>query len=166
MSAAAIVLLLFSCAAAAIDVRTRRIPNLLTGAAALAALAVHAPAGPLAVLVAFGAIVAAFAVGSLAFSAGWFGGGDVKLVAACCGFASVPDSVALVLYVLVAGAVLALVTAALRGRLMTLVHTTATLTTRGARLDDALLLPYGVAIAAGSAVYAVSTVVPTLRLPV
>jgi hypothetical protein len=49
---------------------------------------------------------------------------------------------------------------------MALVHSTAALTTRGARLEHTLLVPYGVAIAAGSAAYAVSTVVPSLRLPV
>jgi prepilin peptidase CpaA len=166
VTAAAIVLLLVTCAAAAIDVRTRRIPNLLTGAAALAALAVHVPAGPIAVVTALGAMIAAFVFASIAFSAGWFGGGDVKLIAACCGFASFPGSIALVLYVLVAGALLALVTAAVRGRLVALVHSTAALTTRGARLENTMLLPYGVAIAAGSAAYALSTVVPSLRLPV
>ena len=165
MSAATIVLLVITCAAAAIDVRTRRIPNLLTGAAAVAALAVHVPAGPVAVTTALAAMLAAFVAASIAFSAGWFGGGDVKLVAACCGFASFPGSIALVLYVLVAGALLALVTAAARGRLVALVQSTAALTTRGVRLEQTLLLPYGVAIAAGSAVYAVSTVVPVLRLP-
>jgi prepilin peptidase CpaA len=166
VSAATIVLLVITCAAAAIDVRTRRIPNVLTGAAALAALAVHVPAGPFAVVTALAAMLAAFVAASIAFSAGWFGGGDVKLIAACCGFASFPGSIALVLYVLVAGALLALVTAAARGRLVALVQSTAALATRGVRLEQTLLLPYGVAIAAGSAVYAVSTVVPSLRLPV
>lgn len=166
MTVATIVLLLVTCAAAAIDVRTRRIPNLLTGTAALAALAVHVAAGPYALVTALAAMLAAFTAASFAFSAGWFGGGDVKLIAACCGFASFPGSIALVLYVLVAGALLALVTAAARGRLMALVHSTTALTTRGARLEHTLLVPYGVAIAAGSAAYAVSTVVPSLRLPV
>jgi len=166
VTAATIVLLVVTCAAAAIDVRTRRIPNLLTGAAALAALAVHVPAGPFAVMTALAVMLSAFVAGSVAFSAGWFGGGDVKLIAACCGFASFPGAIALVLYVLVAGALLALVTAAARGRLVALVHSTATLAAHGAPLEKGVLLPYGVAIAAGSVVYAASTVVPSLRLPV
>ena len=166
MTVATIVLIVITCVAATIDVRTRRIPNLLTGAAAIAALAVHAPAGPVAVVTALAAMIAAFAVASLAFSAGWCGGGDVKLIAACCGFASFPGAIALLLDVLVAGAVLALVTAAARGRLVALVHGTLALAAQGARLEHVMLLPYGVAIAAGSAVYAVSTVVPSLRLPI
>jgi prepilin peptidase CpaA len=166
VTAAIIVLVLVTCAAAAIDVRTRRIPNVLTGAAAIAALAVALPAGPAAVALAFGTMVAAFAAGCLAFSAGWFGGGDVKLIAACCGFASFPGSVMLVLYVLIAGALLALVTAAARGRLVALVRSTAAVAAHGAPLEKTMLLPYGVAIAAGSFTYAVSAVVPALRLPV
>jgi prepilin peptidase CpaA len=161
----AIVLLLVTCAAAAIDVRTRRIPNALTGAAALAALALHLPAGPLAVALALGAMIAAFAIGSVAFTAGWFGGGDVKLLAACCGLASFPGSVSLVLYVLVAGMLLALVTAAMSGRLVALVRSTAAVAMHGAPVEKNTL-PYGVAIAAGSFAYAVSTFVPALRLPV
>jgi prepilin peptidase CpaA len=166
VTAATIVLLVVTCAAAAIDVRTRRIPNLLTGAAAIAALAVALPAGPFAVLIALAAMVSAFAAGTIAFSAGWFGGGDVKLIAACCGFASFTGSVMLVLYVLVAGALLALATAAARGRLVTLVRSTAAIAAHGAPGETTMLLPYGVAIAAGSFTYAVSTVVPALRLPV
>jgi prepilin peptidase CpaA len=162
---AAIVLLLVTCAAAAIDVRTRRIPNALTGAAALAALALHLPAGPLAVAVALGAMIAAFAIGSVAFSAGWFGGGDVKLLAACCGLASFPGSISLVLYVLVAGMLLALITAAKNGRLVALVRSTTAVAMHGAPVESTTL-PYGVAIAAGSVTYALSTIVPALRLPV
>ncbi len=165
MTLAAIVLLLVTCAAAAIDVRTRRIPNALTGAAALAALALHLPAGPLAVALALGAMIAAFAIGSVAFTAGWFGGGDVKLLAACCGLASFPGSVSLVLYVLVAGMLLALVTATMSGRLVALVRSTAAVAMHGAPVEKNTL-PYGVAIAAGSFAYALSTFVPALRLPV
>jgi prepilin peptidase CpaA len=166
VTAATIVLLVVTCAAAAIDVRTRRIPNALTGAAALAALVVQLPAGPAAVTLALAAMVAAFAAGTIAFSAGWFGGGDVKLIAACCGFASFPGAVWLVLYVLVAGAMLALAVATARGRLVALVRSTAAIATYGAPGERGTLLPYGVAIAAGSCAYAVSTVVPALRLPI
>jgi prepilin peptidase CpaA len=165
VTAATIVLLIVTCAAATIDARTRRIPNALTGAAALAALVIQLPAGPAAVALALAAMVAAFAAGTIAFSAGWFGGGDVKLIAACCGFASFPGAVWLVLDVLVAGAMLALVVAAARGRLVALVRSTAAVATYGAPAQRDMLLPYGVAIAAGSCAYAVSTVVPALRLP-
>lgn len=165
MYAATIALLGFSAAAAAIDLRTRRIPNALTSAAALVALGIHLPAGPLAVAVALGAMLAAFALGTVAFSAGWFGGGDVKLLAACCGMASFPGSISLVLYVLIAGMFLALAVAAMSGRLVALVRSTAVVAMHGAPLESTTL-PYGVAIAAGSFAYALSTFVPALRLPI
>jgi prepilin peptidase CpaA len=164
VNAVTLVLVAFTCAAAAIDVRTRRIPNVLTGAAAIAALAVNLPAGPTAVLVSAAAMIAAFLAGSLAFSAGWFGGGDVKLIAACCGFAGFPGALSLVLLILIAGAVLALAIATARGRLVALVRSTAAVAAHGAPVETNAL-PYGVAIAAGAAAYAVSTVVPALRLP-
>ena len=163
MNAAAIALLVASFAAAVIDVRTRRIPNALTSAAALVALVVHLPAGPLAVAVALGAMIAAFLVGSVVFSAGWFGGGDVKLIAAACGLAGAPGAVSLVLFVLVAGALLALASATARGRLVALVRSTASVAARGGA-SERTLLPYGVAIAGGSIVYAISTLLPALRL--
>jgi prepilin peptidase CpaA len=165
VNAAAVALLVASFAAAAIDVRTRRIPNALTSATALVALGLHCSAGPLAVAIALGAMIAAFLVGSVAFSAGWFGGGDVKLLAACCGLASFPGAIALVLYVLIAGMLLALVTAAVNGRLVALVRSSAAVAAHGVPLSSNTL-PYGVAIAAGSFAYALSTLVPVLRLPV
>jgi prepilin peptidase CpaA len=162
MTTASIVLVFVTCAAAAIDVRTRRIPNILTGAAAIAALAVALPAGPWAVALAFGTMVAAFAAGCIAFSAGWFGGGDVKLISACCGLAGFPGALSLVLYILVAGAVLALVTAAAQGRFIALVRSTAVVVGRGTPTQQHTV-PYGVAIAAGSIAYVFSTLAPVLR---
>jgi prepilin peptidase CpaA len=163
MTLALAVLLAVTLAAAATDVRKRRIPNALTGGAAVTALALAAPNGVVALLVCVATMCTAFAVGSLAFSAGWFGGGDVKLIAASCGLAGFPGAVSLVLEILVCGAFLALVTAALSGRLGALVRSTAGVATRGAATERTLL-PYGVAIAAGSIVYAFSALVPALRL--
>jgi Flp pilus assembly protein protease CpaA len=165
MSPAAIVLIVVTCAAAVFDVRARRIPNALTGFAAVAALAVHLPAGPAAVLVSLAAMAAAFLAGSLAFSAGWFGGGDVKLLAAACGLVSLPGALPLTLDVLVAGALLAVATALARGRLIALVRSTAAVAAHGAP-TEAAPLPYAIAIALGSIAYTVSSVVPSLRLPV
>jgi prepilin peptidase CpaA len=159
------VLVLATLTAAAIDVRTRRIPNWLTGALVLVALGIHIPEGLVPALTAVASICAAFALGSIAFSAGWFGGGDVKLIAACCGLVSFPGSVAFVLFVLFSGALLALVAAAFRGRLVALVRSTAAVAVHGAPTEKNAL-PYGVAIAAGSITYAVSTFVPALRLPI
>jgi prepilin peptidase CpaA len=80
-------------AAAWQDVRTMRIPNRLSIAivgvfviwAAAGVILGRLPAMDLAFAVVFGAIV--FIVGALAFAAGAFGGGDVKLLAASSLFA-------------------------------------------------------------------------------
>jgi prepilin peptidase CpaA len=165
MTAAIAVLLAVTLAAAATDVRARRIPNVLTGGAAVAALALHLSGGVVAELTCIAAMSAAFALGSVAFSAGWFGGGDVKLIAAACGLAGFPGALTLVLYILICGALLALVTAALTGRLGALLRSTTGVAVRGAATERTLL-PYGVAIAAGSIVYAISTLTPALRLTV
>jgi Flp pilus assembly protein protease CpaA len=164
MNAAAVVLILVTCTAALLDVRTRRIPNALTGIAALAALAVHLSGGPYAVLLALAAMSAAFLIASLAFTAGWFGGGDVKLIAVCCGLAGSSGALALVLYVLAAGAVLAVVSALARGRLVALLRSTAAVAAHGAPAQAASL-PYALAIAGGSITYVASSIIPVLRLP-
>ncbi|MDB5073756.1 MAG: Prepilin peptidase CpaA [Candidatus Eremiobacteraeota bacterium] len=164
MSAPTIVLLLATFAAAATDVRSRKIPNVITACAAVAAIAVHVPAGPAAIATCVLAMAAAFLAGSVAFSAGWFGGGDVKLIAACCGIAGFPAAVWLVLDILIAGAVLALVTAAARGRLVALVRSTAAVAARGTPVGE-VPLPYAVAIAAGSIAFAAAPLVPSLRFP-
>ena len=101
MTVAVAVLLVVTLAAAVTDIRARRIPNALTGGAAVAALVLHAPAGIVPELICVATICVAFALGSVAFSAGWFGGGDVKLIAACCGLAGFPGALSLVLYILV-----------------------------------------------------------------
>ncbi|HEY0613666.1 MAG TPA: A24 family peptidase [Candidatus Elarobacter sp.] len=152
-----------TCAAAATDVRSRRIPNALTGFAALAAVAVHAPAGLGPVALSLAAMAGAFLLGSVAFSAGWFGGGDVKLLAGCCGLAGIPGAPSLALDVLVAGALLALATALAQGRLVTLVRSTAAVAAHGAP-SSGTTLPYAVAIAAGTAFYVFSPIA-ALRLP-
>ncbi|HWT07485.1 MAG TPA: prepilin peptidase [Xanthomonadales bacterium] len=159
MTAATIVLLVATLAAAVTDVRTRRIPNVLTAATAVSAVAVHLFDGIGPELAAIAVMTAAFAIGSFAYSAGWFGGGDVKLIAACCGLVGFPAAIPFALDVLVAGGVLALVAAAANGRLVALVRSTATVAVRGAATEKTTL-PYGVAIAAGSIAYAL---VPTLR---
>ena len=158
MTAATFVVLLVTCAAAATDVRTHRIPNALTGSAALAAVAISAFAGPPAVVTCIVVMIAAFMAGSIAFSLGWFGGGDVKLIAACCGLAGFPGAVTLVLSILIAGAVLALVTAAARGRLVALVKSTAAVAAHGAPAGE-VPLPYALAIFGGSVAFVATTIV-------
>jgi prepilin peptidase CpaA len=165
MSVALIVLVTGTLAAAALDLRYRRIPNALTAAMAVAAIALHLVDGTTAVLLVLAAMTASFALGSLAFSAGWFGGGDVKLVTAACGLVSYPGCVWLVLSILIAGAVLALVQAAGQRRLAPFIRNASALALTGSVPQTPTLLPYGVAIAGGSTAYAVSTLLPLIRLP-
>jgi prepilin peptidase CpaA len=160
-----LLLLAATLSAAAIDVRTRRIPNTLTGALAIAAIGLHVPYGLGATLSAIVSMIVVFAIGVVAFNLGWFGGGDVKLIAGCCGLVSYPNCIALVAYILAAGALLALVTATLTGRLLALVRSTIAVATHGAPTESSKL-PYGVAIAGGSALYTLSLLVPGLRLPI
>jgi prepilin peptidase CpaA len=159
MTVATIVLLVATLVAAVTDVRTRRISNVLTAATAVIAVAVHLSEGIAPELAAIAVMTVAFVIGSFAYSAGWFGGGDVKLIAACCGLVGFPAAIPFALDVLVAGGVLALVAAAANGRLLALVRSTAAVAVRGAATEKTTL-PYGVAIAAGSIAYAL---VPTLR---
>lgn len=165
MTAMAVVLLTAAIAAAIFDVRTHHIPNTLSGAVALAALAIHVPEGMIPLLVATASLCGVFALGTVAFSAGWFGGGDVKLIAACCGLVSFPGCVMLLLDVLLCGAMLALLVAARRRSLVVLLRSTAAVMRRGTPTEK-IELPYAVAIAAGSVAYVVSTSVLALRLPV
>src|SRR4051812_8704218 len=65
------------------DVRSRRIPNALTGSAILLALAVHAMTGGVTGLgLAFAGAVVAGGILLPGWLAGWMGAGDVKLMAA------------------------------------------------------------------------------------
>lgn len=165
MTVALIVLVAGTLAAAAIDLRSRRIPNVLTGSMAVAAVVIQLFNGPTALLLAIAAMIAAFALGTLAFSAGWFGGGDVKLIAATCGLVGYPGSISLVLFILVGGAVLALAEVARQRRIVSFVRNAVAVATTGSAPETPTVLPYGVAIAGGSIVYAISTLVPALRLP-
>ncbi len=152
-------------AAAATDLRSRRIPNVLTGAMAVAAVSIHLFGGTAALLLAIVVMIAAFAVGMFAFSAGWFGGGDVKLIAAACGLVSYPGAISLVLFILVGGAVLALAEVVRQRRLASFFGNVVAVATTGSVPVTPTVLPYGVAIAGGSIAYAISMIVPALRLP-
>jgi prepilin peptidase CpaA len=165
MSLVLIVLVAGTLGAAIVDIRTRRIPNALTATMAVAALALHIADGVTAMLVVVAVMAGSFALGAVAFSAGWFGGGDVKLIAAACGLVSYPLCISLVCFILVAGAVLALAQAARHRRVGALVRNATLLAATGVSPEAPTLLPYGVAIAGGSAVLAGSTFFPTLRLP-
>jgi prepilin peptidase CpaA len=148
------------------DVRTRRVPNAITGGLAAVALALHALQGFGSVTVALAVMVAVFALGTVAFSFGWFGGGDVKLLAACCGVASWPGALSLVLFTIIAGGLVSIVEAAMRGRLRAVLLSTARTALTNVPTER-LFVPYAVAIAIGAGAYVLSiTVAPFLRLSV
>src|SRR5579862_2376012 len=80
------------------DVRTRRIPNVLTGPMVLVALIVHAFEGlwPFATCV---AVIAVLTIGgTLLYSRGGIGAGDIKLAIAGSGMLSYPLCVPFLLY--------------------------------------------------------------------
>jgi prepilin peptidase CpaA len=153
-------------AAAWTDVRTRRVPNAITGGLAGIAVAVHVVQGVGAVAIALAVMAAVFALGTVAFSLGWFGGGDVKLLAACCGVASWPGALSLVLFTFIAGGVVCVVEAALRGRLRAVLASTLRAALTNVPTEQ-FSVPYAVAIAMGASAYVLSmTVAPFLRLTV
>ncbi len=170
----AIWLVLGACAiAVATDVATRRIPNLLTAALAVAALALHATMGWSSFILAIGMLAGVTLLGFVAFSCGWLGGGDVKLLAAGAAALGFPDAVPFLIYTAIAGGVLALVVAIAMGRLSS-VFASVSLVLRPLAYKGTVVvapkapitLPYAVAIASGATAVALShTVVPILRLP-
>ncbi len=94
------------------DVRTRRIPNWLTGPAALGALLVHFALGGWASLASAAAAGLIAGLAMLAFFlAGGMGAGDVKLMAAVACFTGLHPLSALLVATALAGAVCALVIA-------------------------------------------------------
>ncbi len=104
--------------AGAWDLRTRRIPNLLTFGAALTALMVHGYAGGFSGL---GMSLAGWLVGVVFFlpffALGGMGGGDVKLLAALGAWLGPSAIVWVALYSSIAGGVMALVVGAFSGYL-------------------------------------------------
>lgn len=151
-------------AAAYSDVRTRRIPNVLTGALAAGALAAHAPAGAASLLSAAGAMLAVFLAGVFAYQLRLLGGGDVKLLAGCCGIAGFPGLISLLLYTFVAGGIVATIDLWRRGRLRPMLYGAWRIAS-GVPANAHAGVPYGVAIALGAGAYTLSiTIAPIMRL--
>jgi prepilin peptidase CpaA len=145
-------------AAAASDIRMRRVPNALTGALAVAGVAVagatrgFSGAGTALVILAI-----LLAVGTVAFARGWFGGGDVKLLAAgCCGLTPAL-AVDFLLYTALCGGLLSLYSLAASQRMATALFTRQ-LPQTGERL------PYAVAAAGGALFLWVALLCPAFLL--
>ena len=108
----------FALAGAACDLRSRRIPNRLTGAALLAALAGNTGMdGVRGLIASLAACLVAGAVFSIMFFMGGMGGGDVKLMAAIAAFAGLSHLPQLLLATALAGGVFAVAVSAAYGRL-------------------------------------------------
>ncbi len=151
--------------AAYTDARTRRIPNLLTGTLAAVAIAASAFSGPASIGTTIVVMLVVFLVGTIAFSLGWFGGGDVKLLAACAGLAGYPGAISVVLYTFLAGGFVVVADALRRRRLGAVVASTVMVASTGVAPAERHAVPYGIAIAVGALVYGLSlTVFPSLRL--
>ncbi len=170
----AIWLVLAACAlAVATDVATRRIPNFLTAGLALAALTLHAFAGWTSFGIACATMIGVLLLGFVAFSFGWLGGGDVKLLAAGAAALGFPDAVPFLIYTALAGGILALIVALALGRLGSVfasiglvLRPLAYKGTVAVAPRTPITLPYAVAIACGAAAVALShSAVPLLRLP-
>jgi prepilin peptidase CpaA len=146
--------------AAMTDLVQRRIPNVLTGALACAAVALAIWSGP---AHAFGALAVALGVllfGAVCFALGFLGGGDVKMLAAVSLALGYPLALGFIVATLICGGLLAVGWLVASGRLRSAL----------ARLRGALLgggraaigsgsghVPYALAIAAGAACSAVGT---------
>ena len=155
-------LLLFS--AVVIDVRSRRIPNVLTLTGCLAGLVLAALAGGLAGFwPSLQGLLLAFALTLPFWLLGWFGAGDVKLLSAVGAFVGVDLVMPVLLATGLAGALLAAVVLLDRGLLaQTRQRLAATLgLSMAARRwvyvapgeqEQQARLPYAVAIAAGTLV--------------
>ena len=107
-------------AACVTDLRTRRIPNVLTFGGALAGLAFHAATGGVG---GFSQAIGGWTVGAMVFAIpfalGGLGGGDVKLLAALGAWLGPSTAIWLALYTGVAGGISAVVVALANGYLRT-----------------------------------------------
>jgi len=147
---------------AGFDVKSRRIPNLVTGPALLAGLLLHAWFDG------WHGLLSSFAAGLLCgviflvfYLAGGMGAGDVKLMAAAGCLAGLTNSAPLLIMTSLVGGAMGIALALLRGQLKSILFNVVALAThhkhRGltphpelnVRNAATLRLPYGLAIAAG-----------------
>jgi prepilin peptidase CpaA len=136
--------------AAASDLRTRKVPNAIPIALAIFGLAYNVFGGWRLALSAVAAGILVLIVGTLPFSLGAIGGGDVKLLSACACVFGLVQLLPLGIYTALLGGVVAVVILALR---------------RFARLDVNVRVPYAVAIAGAVGWLALAnTVLPKLKL--
>jgi prepilin peptidase CpaA len=118
MKSTYIIAVVLALAACVTDLRSGRIPNVLTFGGALVAIIFHGfTGGSGGLLVASGGWIVGAAVFFPAFALGGLGAGDVKLLAALGAWVGPADALWLALYSGIAGGVLALTVALARGYL-------------------------------------------------
>jgi prepilin peptidase CpaA len=149
-------------AAAAIDVRTRRVPNLLTASLAAAGVAFAvAGIGRLTIAGSIAGIAIGFGLMLPGHLFGATGAGDVKLFAAAGALLGPAATAAAFIYTALAGGALAIAIACRRGRLQRTVHSAARLVASGAAnagdieaVTENNRFPYAPAIAVGAVIAA------------
>jgi prepilin peptidase CpaA len=155
------------CAAAFCDVRNRRIPNWLTGGLAVAAIVVHALGGWKSLAIAIAVMAVMTLLGTLVYSRGGIGGGDIKLAIAASGLLSYPLLVPFLLYTAIAGGALAVLYLAFRPGSRPSLSRAVVLAAGGLQGISAKreTLPYALAFAIGAILVALSqSVAPFLRI--
>lgn len=156
MTLALAFVLVASLIAAISDLRTRRIPDVLVAALLLSGLVLNAFSGWQAAAADLAIVAIIIVAGTFAFSMKLIGGGDVKLLAAAAGTLGYPSGGNFLLFTLLCGGIIAIVFAALRGRLgvtFSNVRAMALPVFAGAapaRPHAGLAMPYAVAIFAGT----------------
>jgi prepilin peptidase CpaA len=157
-ASAALVLLLVT--AAVLDVRTRRIPNLLTMSGLAVGLALRLSGGVDLFVVGLIGVLVAFVLMLPFLVLGVLGGGDGKLLMAMGAFMGARGLVGALLVIALVGGLIAVVDAGRKRMLLPVLYNTAgilghwaTFGRRGANRSltsaGALAIPYGVAIAVG-----------------
>lgn len=149
--------------AAVSDVRSRRIPNLITGPALLAGLLLHLGLGGWrGLLTSLAAALVCGGIFLVFYLAGGMGAGDVKLIAATAALAGWTHVPYLLVLTSLAGGVMAVGWALYRGQLRQVIVNTAAIAAHHGRQGltphpelnventSTLRIPYGLAIAIGS----------------
>lgn len=143
--------------AAYTDIKTRRIPNAVSGALLAGGLVSAALNGWQHAAIAALLFVSVFFFGTLLFSLRLIGGGDVKLSAAAAAALGWPNAASFLLFTILAGGILGLIFAIVRGRLRPMLSNLKSMVFPvfyGGRpvlnASAAGSMPYGLAIFAGA----------------
>lgn len=141
------------------DIRSRKIPNAIPISLAVAALIYQAMHGPFALFSALAAMVAMLFCGTILFSFGWLGGGDIKFLAAGCALLPLSEAMYFVIFTAIGGGILALATATMRGTLrqtiagsLMILHSAKIDAKMPAAPQTETRLPYAIAITFGALV--------------